>query len=80
MVYKGTPVSRGIVFAPVHVMARGFSAPEVHPIANASRETDRFRDALARTRRQLEGLQEHMESLSGKVTCLACGKEQTMVR
>lgn len=64
-IYAGTPVSRGIVFAPVHVMARGFSAPEVHPIANVTRETERFRDALSRTKRQLEGLQEHMESLSG---------------
>ncbi|MCH2063179.1 MAG: phosphoenolpyruvate--protein phosphotransferase [Roseibacillus sp.] len=65
MVYVGTPVSRGIVFGPVHVVARGFSAPEVYPIANVTRETERFGDALRRTRRQLEGLREHMESLSG---------------
>ena len=56
MIYVGTPVSRGIVFGPVHVIARGFAAPEVFPIANTARETERFKDALARTRKQLEGL------------------------
>lgn len=65
MVYAGTPVSGGIVFGPIHVVARGFSAPEVYPIANVARETERFEDALRRTHRQLKGLREHMESLSG---------------
>ncbi len=65
MVYTGTPVSGGIVFGPIHVVARGFSAPEVYPIANVARETERFEDALRRTHRQLKGLREHMESLSG---------------
>lgn len=65
MVYTGTPVSRGIVFGPVHVVARGFSAPEVHPIGNVERETERFQEALRRTRKQLDGLRKHMESLSG---------------
>ncbi|MDP6208027.1 MAG: phosphoenolpyruvate-utilizing N-terminal domain-containing protein, partial [Roseibacillus sp.] len=65
MVYAGTPVSGGIVFGPIHVVARGFSAPEVYPIANVARETGRFEDALRRTHRQLKGLREHMESLSG---------------
>ena len=65
MIYEGTPVSRGIVFAPVHVIARGFSAPEVHPIANVEREIERFHEALRRTRKQLDGLREHMEALSG---------------
>jgi len=64
-IYVGTPVSRGIVFGPVHVIARGFAAPEVYPIANTARETERFKDALARTRKQLEELRKHMESLSG---------------
>ena len=65
MVYTGTPVSGGIVFGPIHVVARGFSAPEVYPIANVAHETERFEDALRRTHRQLKGLREHMESLSG---------------
>ncbi|MBL48520.1 MAG: phosphoenolpyruvate--protein phosphotransferase [Roseibacillus sp.] len=65
VVYSGTPVSRGIVFGPVHVVARGFSAPEVYPIANVARERERFEEALRRTRQQLDGLREHMESLSG---------------
>lgn len=65
MVYAGTPVSGGIVFGSIHVVARGFSAPEVYPIANVARETERFEDALRRTHRQLKGLREHMESLSG---------------
>ena len=65
MIHRGTPVSRGIVFGPVHVVARGFSAPEVYPIANAVRERERFEEALRRTRIQLDGLREHMESLSG---------------
>ena len=63
--YVGTPVSRGIVFGPVHVIARGFSAPDVYHVANTPREIERFEDALTRTRRQLQGLQQHMESLSG---------------
>ncbi|MFP6885603.1 MAG: phosphoenolpyruvate--protein phosphotransferase [Roseibacillus sp.] len=65
MVYTGTPVSGGIVFGPIHVVARGFSAPEVYPIADVAHETERFEDALRRTHRQLKGLREHMESLSG---------------
>ncbi len=65
MVYAGTPVSGGIVFGPIHVVARGFSAPEVYPIADVAHETERFEDALRRTHRQLKGLREHMESLSG---------------
>ena len=65
VVYQGTPVSRGIVFAPLHVVARGFSAPEVYPIANVERERQRFEQALERTRKQLDELRTHMESLSG---------------
>jgi phosphotransferase system enzyme I (PtsI) len=65
MVYEGTPVSRGIVFGPLHVVARGFSAPEVHPIGNVPREIERFKEALRLTGKQLDGLRSHMESLSG---------------
>ena len=65
VVYTGIPVSRGIVFGPLHVVARGFSAPEVHPIGNVAREVERFQKALRRTTKQLDGLRSHMESLSG---------------
>lgn len=67
VIYTGTPVSRGIVFGPLHVVARGFSAPDVYPIAPAAvaRETQRLKAALGRTHRQLDGLRSHMESLSG---------------
>lgn len=65
VVYRGTPVSRGIVFGPLHVVARGFSAPEVHPIGNVPREIERFKQALKLTAKQLDGLRSHMESLSG---------------
>lgn len=67
IIYTGTPVSPGIVFGPLHVVARGFSAPDVHPIAPAAveRETERLHAALRRTHRQLDELRSHMESLSG---------------
>ena len=34
-VLQGTPVSLGIGIGPVHVVARGFSAPEVYEISEA---------------------------------------------
>ena len=52
-IYQGTPVSRGIVFGPVHIAVRGgFSAPEVHSIAEShvTREEARFSEALERTK------------------------------
>ena len=34
-------------------------------VANVEREIERFEEALRRTRKQLDGLREHMEALSG---------------
>jgi phosphoenolpyruvate-protein phosphotransferase (PTS system enzyme I) len=66
-IYEGIPASPGIAIAPVHVIARGFSAPEVYQIkeADVEREQARFRQALAITKRQLLELQERLEDLSG---------------
>ena len=67
-VYQGTPVSRGIVFGPLHIAARGFAAPEVHSISKSSilREQARFEQALARTKEQLNALRTQIESISGE--------------
>ncbi|MGL5017391.1 MAG: phosphoenolpyruvate--protein phosphotransferase [Luteolibacter sp.] len=66
-IYEGIPASPGIAIAPVHVVARGFSAPEVYEIdeADIEREQDRFRQALEITKRQLIELQSRLEDLAG---------------
>ncbi len=66
-IYEGIPASPGIAIAPVHVIARGFTAPEVYQIRPESveREQIRFRQALEITKRQLIELQERLEELSG---------------
>lgn len=67
-VYQGTPVSRGIVFGPVHIAVRGgFTAPEVHSITEdaVGREEQRFHEALSRTKVQLDQLRTQIESISG---------------
>ena len=66
-IYEGIPASPGIAIAPVHVVARGFSAPEVYEIAESEveREQERFRQALEITKRQLIELQSRLEDLSG---------------
>ncbi|HEY8991447.1 MAG TPA: phosphoenolpyruvate--protein phosphotransferase, partial [Luteolibacter sp.] len=63
----GIPASPGIAIGPLHVMARGFSAPEVYEIApeEVPHEQERFREALAVTKRQLFELQQRLESLAG---------------
>ncbi len=68
IILQGTPVSRGIVIAPAHVSARGFSAPEVYHIPNAyiAKEKGRFETALERTRKQLDSLQTQIEQISGE--------------
>ena len=55
VIYEGIPASPGIAIAPVHVVARGFSAPEVYEIdeSEVEREQDRFRQAVEITKRQL---------------------------
>ena len=67
VIYEGIPASPGIAIAPVHVVARGFSAPEVYEIeeSDVTREQDRFRLAVEITKRQLQELQSRLEDLSG---------------
>ena len=68
IIYQGTPVSRGIAFGPLHIVARGFSAPEIYtiPPAMVSREQDRFLAALERTKEQLRNLRSQIEKISGE--------------
>ncbi len=65
--YTGIPASPGIAVGPIHVIARGFSAPEIYEIAeeDVAAERKRFDDAVAVTKKQLIDLQERLESLSG---------------
>lgn len=67
VIYEGIPASPGIAIAPVHVIARGFSAPDVYEIEESEipREQDRFRDAVELTKRQLVELQSRLEDLAG---------------
>ena len=67
IIYEGIPASPGIAIAPVHVIARGFSAPEIYEIEESAveREQERFREALEITKRQLIELQSRLEDLSG---------------
>ena len=48
VIYEGIPASPGIAIAPVHVIARGFSAPEVYEIeeSDVPGEQGRFRQAV----------------------------------
>jgi phosphotransferase system enzyme I (PtsI) len=66
-IYEGIPASPGIAIAPVHVIARGFSAPEIYEIEeeDVEREQNRFRQAVEITKRQLIELQSRLEDLSG---------------
>ena len=65
--FNGTAVSRGIAFGPIHVVARGFAAPDVYPIKekNIPAEQARFDLAIAKTKEQLCQLQGHIEGISG---------------
>ena len=67
VIYEGIPASPGIAIAPVHVVARGFTAPEVYEIsaAEVEREQERFKEALEITKRQLIELQSRLEDLAG---------------
>ena len=62
----GIPVSRGIGIAPIHVIARGFNAPEVYRITDVEFEKHRFSVALEKTKEQLSELQKRIESISGE--------------
>ena len=68
IIIQGTPGSPGISFGPVHVMARGFSAPDVYEIRenHIEREQARFEQALEITKQQLDQLRSHIENLSGE--------------
>lgn len=67
VIYEGIPASPGIAIAPLHVIARGFSAPEVYEIEESeiAREQERFRLAIEITKRQLIELQSRLEDLAG---------------
>ncbi|MEO5713667.1 MAG: phosphoenolpyruvate--protein phosphotransferase [Luteolibacter sp.] len=67
MIYEGIPASPGIAIAPVHVVARGFTAPEVYEITEEEvvREQERFKEAIDITKRQLIELQSRLEDLAG---------------
>ena len=39
--YTGIPASPGIAVGPIHVIARGFSAPEIYEISEADIEYER---------------------------------------
>jgi len=67
-VLQGTPVSPGIGIGPVHVVARGFSAPEVYEISekDVPAEQERFKAALEETKIQLDELQERIKAISGE--------------
>ncbi|MGJ8726043.1 MAG: phosphoenolpyruvate--protein phosphotransferase [Roseibacillus sp.] len=67
-VFNGEAVSQGIAFGPVHVVARGFAAPEVYPVPahQVPNERERFRRALERTKDQLAALRTQIESISGE--------------
>jgi phosphotransferase system enzyme I (PtsI) len=68
VIYEGIPASPGIAIAPVHVIARGFSAPDVYEIeeGDVEREQERFREAIELTKRQLVELQGRLEDLTGE--------------
>lgn len=78
-VMQGIPVSRGIGIAPVHVVARGFAAPEVYAIADVDAEKRRFRAAVERTRQQLIELQERIKAISGSEESLIFEAHQMML-
>lgn len=65
--YSGIPASPGIAVGPIHVIARGFSAPEIYEIStdDIDVECGRFDDAVAVTKKQLVELQQRLDTLSG---------------
>jgi phosphotransferase system enzyme I (PtsI) len=65
-ILQGIPASPGIAVAPMHVIARGFSAPDVFPISTNDVESERarFRAAVELTKTQLRDLQARLDDLS----------------
>ena len=66
-IFCGTPASRGIAFGPVHVAARGFSAPNVYKIPEdeLKSETERLAVAFDITRQQLASFKTKIDEVSG---------------
>ena len=67
IILKGIGVSPGIAIGPVHVEARGVSAPDLYQIPESEIEYERGRlaKALEKTKQQLEGVRQRVETLSG---------------
>ncbi len=67
-IYQGLAVSPGIAVGPVHVVARGFSAPDVYSISEEAAEPEklRFRKALDVTKLQLDEIRHNVEKISGE--------------
>jgi phosphoenolpyruvate-protein phosphotransferase (PTS system enzyme I) len=67
LIFTGIPASPGIAVGPIHVSARGFSAPEIYEISEdqVAEEQGRFQEAVNITKKQLKDLQERLESLAG---------------
>lgn len=67
LIFTGIPASPGIAVGPIHVNARGFSAPEIYeiPEEQVAEEKERFKTAVTITKKQLTDLQERLESLAG---------------
>ncbi len=67
-IIQGIPVSPGIAIAPIHVTARGFSAPEVYEVAeaNLANEHKRFEDAIHRAKEELAEIQQRLAELSSE--------------
>ena len=68
IIYHGIPASPGISIGPVHAVPRGFSAPDVYEVdaEQVSHEQERFTQAVDRTKRQLQELQNRLETISGE--------------
>jgi len=66
-IFEGIPASPGIAIAPIHCIARGFSAPDIYEISESEIPTEqkRFTTALDITKRQLEEIQAKLKDLSG---------------
>ncbi|TAG10680.1 MAG: phosphoenolpyruvate--protein phosphotransferase [Verrucomicrobia bacterium] len=67
VVYLGIAASPGIAISPVHVIARGFKAPDVYAIEESlvPHEQARLNEALEQTKKQLIDLQKRLENLTG---------------
>jgi phosphoenolpyruvate-protein phosphotransferase (PTS system enzyme I) len=65
-IIQGVAVSPGIAIAPVHVTARGFSAPKVYGVSveNIVEEHTRFEIAIENAKRELADIQNRLASLS----------------